>query len=242
MSVTPSQPLHAPSRSWPISLPISNLPPLLAVIAGMVDLSGFVALGGVFTAHITGNLVVLAAVAVRGGTLNPALALAVPIFMIATAGVWFVIRRTGGHSPPPSRIVLVAQFLLLAAVLAICVASNASQHPRSLAAGAAVLLAASAMASQYALLHMQIAGAPSTAVMTGNLVSTVIYSLEAFVPEADRRAAARARLARLLPLLLGFVLGGVCAAAALLVDRNWGWVLPVALAGLVAITTWRQER
>ncbi|HXA37903.1 MAG TPA: DUF1275 family protein, partial [Phenylobacterium sp.] len=52
------------------SLSQKRLPALLAVIAGMVDLTGFLTLGNVFTAHVTGNLVVLAAVAVRGGPLN----------------------------------------------------------------------------------------------------------------------------------------------------------------------------
>src|SRR5262249_11863362 len=62
-----------------------RLPPLLSVIAGMVDLIGFFTLGS-FTAHVTGNLVVAAAAAVRGGPWNLAQALAIPVFMAAVAG------------------------------------------------------------------------------------------------------------------------------------------------------------
>jgi Zn-dependent protease with chaperone function len=42
------------------------LPFLLGVIAGATDIIGFLGLGGLFTAHITGNLVVLAAHIVAG--------------------------------------------------------------------------------------------------------------------------------------------------------------------------------
>jgi hypothetical protein len=58
-----------------------RLPPLLSVIAGMVDLTSFLTLGNIFAAHITGNLVVIAAVLVRGGPLKLEQALAIPAFM-----------------------------------------------------------------------------------------------------------------------------------------------------------------
>ena len=38
------------------------LPAVLGMTAGAVDVTGFLALGGLFTAHITGNLVILAAI------------------------------------------------------------------------------------------------------------------------------------------------------------------------------------
>jgi hypothetical protein len=43
------------------------LPALFSVVARMVDLIGFFTLGHIFTARITGNLVLAAAAAVRGG-------------------------------------------------------------------------------------------------------------------------------------------------------------------------------
>jgi hypothetical protein len=43
------------------------LPTVLSVIAGSVDAISFLGLGGLFTAHVTGNLVILAAHLVSGG-------------------------------------------------------------------------------------------------------------------------------------------------------------------------------
>ena len=67
-----------------------RLPALLSVIAGMVDLIGFLNLGNVFTAHITGNLVVIGALVVRRGRVNLAQILAIPVFVLAVAAVWLI--------------------------------------------------------------------------------------------------------------------------------------------------------
>ncbi len=51
----------APNDAGALSRWESWLPTVLSVIAGMVDLLGFLTLGNIFTAHITGNLVLIAA-------------------------------------------------------------------------------------------------------------------------------------------------------------------------------------
>src|SRR5215472_11316712 len=94
----------------------SRLPPLLSVIAGMVDVIGFVGLK-LFTAHITGNLVVIAALLVRGGPPNMALILAVPVFILAVGGVWMVAKVLNRRGLALARPLLLVQFLLLAGVL-----------------------------------------------------------------------------------------------------------------------------
>src|SRR5215813_9878143 len=106
-----------------------RLPPLLSVIAGMVDLTGFFTLGNIFTAHITGNLVVAAAAAVRGGPVNPAQLLALPVFMLALAAVWMIARTSHRPALGLARLLLAIQLILLGAVLIFGVLTRPSTNP-----------------------------------------------------------------------------------------------------------------
>src|SRR5262249_52875597 len=106
-----------------------HLTPLLSVIAGMVDLIGFFTLGNIFTAHITGNLVLASAAAVRGGPLNLAQALAIPVFMLAVAATWLIAQASNKHGPTLARLLLVIQFILLAAILIFSVVTQPSTNP-----------------------------------------------------------------------------------------------------------------
>ena len=197
----------------------------------MVDLIGFLTLGNIFTAHITGNLVVFAAVLVRGGPLNLAQALAIPVFVLAIAAVWLLARASGRRGPGLAQLLLLVQFLLLAGVLIFSVITNPSANPHGLMAGIAVMIAVAAMACQYALMRLAMPGALSTAVMTGNLTNTVLSLLDTLSPNQPLMEGAAERLKRSLHLLGGFLVGCVVAAAAVALLGDWAWLFPVALAG-----------
>ncbi|MEM5400407.1 MULTISPECIES: DUF1275 family protein [Paraburkholderia] len=111
-----------------------RLPPILSVIAGMVDLTGFFMLGNIFTAHVTGNLVIASAVAVRGGPIHAVQLPAIPVFVVSLALVWLVARLSDRTAPSLVRLLLLVQFLLIAKVFAICVAAAPSSHPHSVLA------------------------------------------------------------------------------------------------------------
>jgi uncharacterized membrane protein YoaK (UPF0700 family) len=162
-----------------------RLPPLLSVIAGMVDLTGFFTLGHVFTAHVTGNFVVAAADAVHGGPFHLAQVLAIPVFMLALVGVWLIAQASDRRGRSLVSPLLLVQFLLLAAVLFFSVIARPSTAPHGLIAGVAVMIAVSAMACQYALLRLAMPRVVSTAVMTGNLTNTVLSLLDSL---SERRA------------------------------------------------------
>ena len=61
------------------------LPAVLSVIAGSADVVSFPGLDGLFNAHITGNLVIIAAHFVAGQMANMALLLSVPTFIVVLA-------------------------------------------------------------------------------------------------------------------------------------------------------------
>jgi uncharacterized membrane protein YoaK (UPF0700 family) len=208
-----------------------RLPPLLSVIAGMVDLTGFFTLGNIFTAHITGNLVVVAAATVRGGgSLNLAQAFAIPVAILALAAVWLFAQASRRRGAALARALLVIQFLLLTMVLIFSVVTRPSLHPHGLMAGITAMIAVCAMASQYALFRLAIPEAVSTAVMTGNLTNAVLALMDKLSRNRPLMAGDDERLKKSLSLLFGFLVGCVVAAAALPLLGSWIWSLPVALS------------
>ena len=160
----------------------ARLPPLLSVIAGMVDFTGFFTLGHIFTAHVTGNIVLAAVVAVDGGSFHWAQLLAIPVFMLTLATVWLIAQASGRHGSSLARLLLRVQFLVLAALLIFSVITRPSADAAGSRAGAAAMIAVSAMACQYALLRLALPGAISTAVMTGNLANAVLSAMDLLAP------------------------------------------------------------
>jgi uncharacterized membrane protein YoaK (UPF0700 family) len=236
LTLTTSDAIHPSRRPSDDALTLSRLearlPPLLSVIAGMVDLTGFFTLGNIFTAHVTGNLVVIAAEAVRGGPLNLAQTLSVPVFILAVAAVWLLDRASGRRGPALTRLLLLVQFLLLTGILILSVITKPSANPHGLMAGIAVMMAVSAMACQFALFRLALPGGISTAVMTGNLTNTVLSLMDILSHRGPLMTADAGRLKRSLHLLFGFLVGCIVAAAAISLLADWAWSLPVALAAV----------
>ena len=209
-----------------------RLPTLLSVIAGMVDLTSFLTLGNLFAAHITGNLVVIGALLVRHGMINPAQILAIPVFILAVAGVWLLARISGKRGPGLLRPLLLVQFLLLTCVLIFSFITKPSTNPHGLMASIAAMMAVSAMACQFALLRLALPVAPSTAVMTGNLTNAVLSLVDTISRKQSLLAGDAERLRGSLHLLIGFFGGCVVAAAAVSSLGDWAWLFPVVLAGV----------
>jgi len=207
------------------------LPTLLSVIAGMVDVIGFLSLG-IFTAHITGNIVVIGALMVHHNRISTAEILAIPVFVLAVAATGLITRTTGWHGRGLMRLLLLIQFLLIACVFIFSVITKPSADPNGSMATIAAMIAVMSMACQFALLRLTMRVAPSTAVMTGNLTNTVLALIDSTSRKSDSQQLKSAS-----HLLIGFFFGCVAAAAAEAYLGDWAWSLPAALAAVaVAIS------
>jgi len=127
-----------------------QLPLVLASVAGSVDVIGLVSFK-LFTAHITGNLVLIADQLVRAGPPKVDEVLAVPVFITAVAAVWLISKLSGRKGPPLVRLLLVLHLLMLTAVWVLSLLEHPALKPAGLRAGVEAMIAVSAMACQFTL-------------------------------------------------------------------------------------------
>jgi uncharacterized membrane protein YoaK (UPF0700 family) len=218
-----------------------DLPPLLSVIAGTVEVIAYLTLGQLFAAHVTGNLVVIAALLVGGRSPSLAQALAVPVFIAALIGVSLIARATDRRGPALIRPLLVVHFLLLASVLVLGVTFDIAANPDAPIASLAAMVAVGAIADQFALLRLAIPGAPSTAVMTSNLANAVLSGFDLFSGDRPLMVPDNDRLKRTAFVVAGFVAGCIVGAAAVSWLGAWSWSIPAGLAGAAAAVRWDPE-
>lgn len=215
-----------------------SIPAALAVIAGVTDVTSWLLLGGFFSAHVTGNLVVIAADVVRGTLPDLASILAVPVFIVATLAATLVARRFGAHTPATNRLLLGVQAVFLIAAAVLSFTAQASAHPKSGIAVLIGMLAVCAMAAQNAYLHLVPDRALSTAVMTGNLVAATIAVTD-IVRSRGTDQQGLQRWMQTWPLLAGFIGGCLVGAAGATLFGDHAAVLPALLALALFLTTIR---
>jgi uncharacterized membrane protein YoaK (UPF0700 family) len=208
----------------------SLIPFVLSMTAGAVDVTGFLALDGLFTAHITGNLVVLAVHYTTGGFCEVGPLLSVPVFVVVLGSVTLVSEVI--EKAPSRRGLLLLHATLLAGSLGLGVGFGPFPNADTPMAVLGGMLGVAAMATQNALVKLTLPGAPSTAVMTTNVTQLTVDLATLIRSQGDSEdlARARRRARATVPCILGFVMG--CAAGAVLEVHFglWALGLPVALA------------
>ena len=194
---------------------------VLTAATGLIDAISYLALGHVFTANMTGNVVFLAfAVAGAPGLSIPRSAVSLGAFLVGAAAGGRVAERLG--SGPPGRWVATAfgaeAVLLLAAALAAAVATRAALY----ALYGVIVLTALAMGVRNATVRKLALPDLTTTVLTLTLTGLA----------ADSRLAGGAsprawrRVASVLSMFLG------AGAGALLVRHSL--VLPLVVSGALS--------
>lgn len=215
---------------------------MLSVIAGSVDVIGFLGLATLFIAHITGNLVILAARYAAGEHAPAAHLLSVPVFIIALMAARLLAARLDRSGIATLRPLLLLQFLLLFGFLAICIGIGSIVDPNAAITIVAAMLGVSAMAVQNALVQISLKDAPTTAVMTTNLTRFVLDLGEAwFGPDPGGRAKAVARARRTGIAIIGFVVGAGLGAWCQAHFGLWSLTVPTSLALAALAITYRSD-
>jgi uncharacterized membrane protein YoaK (UPF0700 family) len=198
--------------------PIPAMPILLSLTAGYVDTAGYVALQGLFTAHVTGNFVTIGASLISGTSGTLAKLLALPTFCVMIVVTrWFNYGLTA-RDLPPLRTLLTVKVMLLAVAAALALRFGPFSNGDSGAALAVGLTLVAAMAIQNAVQRIHLGSSPPTTLMTGTTTQVMIdiTDLTRDLP-ADTKQVARNRLARMTASVFAFASG--CAAAALIYSR-----------------------
>jgi len=183
----------------------------LAFVAGFVDTLGFVALFGLFTAHVTGNFVLIGSELVHPthGVLIKLLAF--PAFIAGVVATRLLVSAREGSGRDPQRLLFRLQALLLAGFMGLGLAAGPHPAPHATLAILAGAMGAMAMGMQNAASRLVLTQLSPTTVMTGN-VTQLIIDLVDWVREPSAPAV-RERLNKFGWPILAFGCGALGGAA-----------------------------
>jgi uncharacterized membrane protein YoaK (UPF0700 family) len=207
------------------------LPLLLSLTAGYVDAAGFLALQGLFTAHVTGNFVTLGASLALGTSGATAKLLALPVFCAIVIVVRLLSSLLSKHLRVVFEAMLGLKLVLLMAGAALAVHFGPFHDGDSWQAILTGMVLVAAMAIQNAVHRIYLASVPPSTLMTGTTTQIMIDVADLMLP-GDTKSQSRTRLTTMSVTVLVFALG--CGAAALLFMKfgMWCFLLPPILAGL----------
>jgi uncharacterized membrane protein YoaK (UPF0700 family) len=212
-------------------------PMLLSLNAGFVDTAGYLALQGLFTAHVTGNFVTFGASLVQGTSGALAKLLALPVFCLVIILARLLRYRLISLGLPIFEALTGFQMILLAIAAALAIAYGPFADGSSTIAIATGMTLVAAMAIQNAVQRVHLAKSPPTTLMTGTSTQMMldIADLIESVP-TNEGPALRARLATMSTNVGLFAAGCAAGALAIFWLSMFAFVVPpvIGLASIVA--------
>lgn len=208
----------------------------LGLLAGYVDTAGFVSLFGLFTAHVTGNFVLIGSELAKpshGGVLLLKF-LAIPAFAAGVVAARLMDVRCAARATNPARPLLGMQLALLAAFMLAGLAATPIGDAREVPVLVCGMLGAAAMGVQNAAGKLQFNRIAPTTVMTGNVTELLIDMTD--LASGRATPAVRARFVKFFWPVLAFALGCIGGGSAFVAFGFW-CLLPalVLLAWLTAV-------
>jgi uncharacterized membrane protein YoaK (UPF0700 family) len=215
--------LHRASQS--IQHPLTRALLVLTFTTGLVDAVSYLGLGHVFTANMTGNIVLLG-FGIAGGTGLPVLAPLVSLgaFLLGAGAGGVLAKRIGQRHPQhvASALAIEVSLIAVAAVLAAAV----TIRPNTFAGDVVIALLAFAMGVRNATVRR--IGVPD---LTTTVLTMTLTGLAADSPAAGGSGKGSVRrIAAVLAMLTGALAGALLLKTSL--------VLPLVAAGGLALVTW----
>jgi uncharacterized membrane protein YoaK (UPF0700 family) len=227
---------------------------ILSWVAGYVDTAGFLRLNGLFTAHVTGNLVVAGAELAGAEFAGPRaedvwVRLAVIPVFVAAVVMTSVIARTRSVSLSNLLWLEVVTLLIFTAVGVAVI----PQTEQSVDTSAMFMVGATgvfAMGVRNALMREALGTLAPTTVMTGNFTQLVIDSTRlGLIHDYDRdnhsgtqAREIRQRIGKFGSALVGFMIGAAFGAFFMRLVGFWSILLPAIATAVLALDTRRHER
>lgn len=209
----------------------------LAFTAGFVDAAAFIALAGLFTAHVTGNFVLIGAELVSTSTGVIAKVLALPAFIVAVAATRLIALALERRRLAPLRYLLGVEAVVLVAFGAFGVVLAPFTSPDSLPAVFVSMLGVTAMGIQNAIGRLALGHLAATTVMTVNVTQTVLDATDLWRGRANDDGQARTRLRRMMPAVLAFAIGALAGAFGVAAWSFWCLVIPVVVLAALMIVS-----
>ncbi|MCJ2108705.1 DUF1275 domain-containing protein [Methylobacterium sp. E-041] len=207
----------------------------LAFVAGFVDAAAFIALTGLFTAHVTGNFVLIGAELVSTSTGVLAKLLALPTFILAVALTRLIALALERRGTSPLRPLLALEAAVLIAFAIFGAALSPLGSPDGARAIGIGMLGVAAMGIQNGIGRLVIGHLAATTVMTVNVTQAVI-DITDHLCGTKLGAQAGGRLRRTLSAVLAFAAGALAGAFGVAALSFWCVLVPaLVLIGLLAV-------
>jgi uncharacterized membrane protein YoaK (UPF0700 family) len=205
---------------------------VLSLTAGYVDTAGFLALQGLFTAHVTGNFVTLGASLALGTSGAVAKLLALPVFCVVVIGMRLLATLLSSRYRQVFEAILGLKVLMLTIGAVLAIQYGPFRDGDSWQAVLTGMVLVAAMAIQNTAHRIYLGNAPPSTLMTGTTTQIMIDLADMIYSRTAPDGQTRARTMKMSGNVIVFALG--CGAAALLYARYgvWCFAVPPLLAAV----------